>query len=57
MEIIPDRRKGYVTLMQRVHLKQLRRDYGINTSLITLITQKEFLPYKGTAIKLKVKKY
>ena len=44
-------------LIQRVHLKQLRKDYGINTSLIIPITQKEFLPYKGTATKLKVKRY
>ena len=37
MEIIRDRRRGYVTLIQRVHLKRLRRDYGINTSPIISI--------------------
>ena len=34
MEIIRDRHKGYVTLIQRVHLKRFRKDYGINTSPI-----------------------
>ena len=57
IEIIQDRRRGYVTLTQRVYLKQLRKDYGINTSLTILITQKELLPYKRTAIKSKVKRY
>ena len=57
IKIIRDRYKGYVMLIQRVHLKRFRRDYGINTSLITLMIQKEFLPYKGMAIKSKVKRY
>ena len=37
MEIIQDRRKGYVALIQRVHLKQFRRDYDININPIILI--------------------
>ena len=37
MEIIWDRRRGYAMLIQRVYLKRLRRDYGVNTSPITLI--------------------
>ena len=57
IEIIQDRYKRYAALTQRVHLKQLRKDYGINTNPITLIIQKEFLLYKRTAIKLKIKKY
>ena len=57
IEIIQDQYKGYVTLTQRVHLSQFRKDYSINTNLITLIMQKELLPYKGTAINLKIKKY
>ena len=57
MEIIQDRYKGYVTLTQRVHLKRFRKDYNINTSPIILIIQKEFLPYKRMATKLKIKKY
>ena len=57
MEIIQDQYRGYIILTQRVHLKRLRRDYGINTSPITPIIQKELLPYKRTATKLKVKRY
>ena len=57
IKIIRDRYKGYVALIQRVHFKQFRKDYGINTSPITLIIQKEFLLYKRTATKLKVKRY
>ena len=57
IKIIQDRRKGYVTLIQRVHLKQFRKDYGINTSPITPMIQKELLPYKRTATKSKVKRY
>ena len=37
IEIIRDRRRGYAALTQRIHLKRFRRDYGINTSLITPI--------------------
>ena len=51
MEIIRDRRRGYAALTQRVHLERLRRDYGINTSPTTPMTQEELLPYDGTATK------
>ena len=37
IEIIRDRYRGYAMLIQKVHLKRLRKDYGINTSLITPI--------------------
>ena len=37
MEIIRDWHKGYAALIQRVYLKQLCKDYGINTSSITQI--------------------
>ena len=37
IKIIRDRYRGYVALIQRVYLKQFRRDYGINTNLITPI--------------------
>ena len=57
MEIIRNRYKGYVTLIQRVHFKRLRKNYGINTNPITPIIQKELLLYKRTATKLKVKRY
>ena len=57
IKIIRDRHRGYAALIQRVHLKQLRRDYGINTSPITPITQKELLLYERTATKSKVKRY
>ena len=57
IEIIQDQRKRYAILTQKVHLKQLRKDYGINTNPITLIIQKELLLYKKTATKSKIKKY
>ena len=47
----------YVTLTQKIYVKQFRKDYGINTSPITPITQKKLLPYKRTATKSKIKKY
>ena len=57
MEIIRDRHKGYAVLIQKVHLKQFRKDYDININPITLIIQKELLPYKRTVTKLKIKRY
>ena len=57
MEIIRDRRKEYVALTQKVHLKRLCKDYNINIRPITPITQDELIPYKGMVIKLKVKRY
>ena len=37
IEIIQDRYKGYTALIQKVYLKQLRKNYGINTNPITPI--------------------
>ena len=37
MEIIRDRYKGYVTLIQKVYLKRLRKNYNININSIILI--------------------